>query len=366
MALILTFLGKGGVGRTTIAIAAAKKFASLGSKALLAASDSSPALGLLLGQSPGSDPVEIAANLSAVQLSATTLLETGWEQVKDLEAEYLRSPLLKNIYGQELGILPGMDAALTLNTIREYDKSNKYDVIIYDGSGDLATLRMLGGPEVMSWYIRRFRQVFLDSDLGKAISPFVQPVAAAILNISISPEDITDNEVTKRGREILDEGKGTLANPKRVAAFLVTTEDPAAIATAKYLWGSSQQVNLTVGGVILNQAKPNEKISQDFAPLEVTSVPSLTGDDWQPLLDALPNFRTASEAPKPLTIDTANRQVKVFLPGFDKKQVKLTQYGTEITIDAGDQRRNIILPPALEGRPVKGAKFQEGYLIISL
>ena len=366
MALILTFLGKGGTGRTTIAIAAAKKFASLGSKVLLASSDSSPALGILLGSNPGSDPTEIAANLSAVQLSATTLLEKGWEQLKDLEAEYLQKPILKNVYGQELGILPGMDAALALNAIREYDKSNKYDVIVYDGSGDSAILRMLEVPEVMSWYIRRFRQVFRESDLGKAISPFVQPVAAAVLNISVSPDDITDNEATRKGREVLDEGKAAIANPKRFAAFLVTTDDPAAIATAKYLWGSAQQANVTVGGTILNQGELNEKISQDFAPLEVTSVPRRSGDDWQPLIDALPNFRSASEAPRPLTIDTINRQVRVFLPGFDKKQVKLTQYYEEITIEAGDRRRNIILPPPLEGRSVKGAKFQEGYLIISL
>ncbi|MDP5338362.1 MAG: ArsA family ATPase, partial [Nodularia sp. (in: cyanobacteria)] len=88
--------------------------------------------------------------------------------------------------------------------------------------------------------------------------------------------------------------------------------------------------------------------------------------EWQPLIDALPNFvEQALQAPKPIEIDIHNRQVRLFLPGFDKKQVKLTQYGPEVTIDAGDHRRNLFLPPALTGRQVTGAKFQNNYLIIS-
>jgi anion-transporting ArsA/GET3 family ATPase len=364
MARVITFLGKGGIGRTTVAIAAAKQLSQQGSRVLLASSDPSPAFGLLLGTTVGSEPQAIGANLSAVQLLSTVLLEKAWEEVKQVEARYLRSPILKNVYGQELSLLPGMDGALNLYAIREYVASGQYDAIIYDGSGDSSMLHAFGVPESASWYIRRFRQVFLESDLGQAISPFVQPVTAAVLNSSWSFNDLTE-EPTREANSVLKEGKDAIADPNRVVAYLITTPHPAAIATAKYLWGSAQQTDLTEAGLLWNRAAIDPAAAAQFAPLAVTALPELAGEDWQPLVDALPNLRTTAAVPKPITIDVAARQVKVFLPSFDKKQVKLTQYGPEVTVEAGDRRRNIDLPPQLRGQAVKGAKFQDGYLIIS-
>lgn len=365
MALILTFLGKGGSGRTTVAIAAAKQCASQGQRVLLVGQDSGPAMNLLLGTSLGSDPQELAPNLQAVQFQFSALLERSWEDVKKLEAQYVRTPFLKSVYGQELSVLPGMDSALALNAIREYDASGKYDVIIYDGAGDQATLRMVGMPEVLSWYIRRFRQVFMESDLGKTIteSPFVQPLLSTVLNVSWSPDNFA--QPTNQVNNLLDQGRAAVADPTRMAAYLVTTEDQVAIATARYLWGSAQQVGLTVGGVILNWANATEAVEPEFAPLPLTALPGRKGDNWQPLMDALPDFSHAVQAPRPVTVDLTERKVSLFLPGFTKQQVKLTQYGPEVTIEAGDQRRNVFLPPELRGKQVVGAKFQDGYLIIS-
>jgi anion-transporting ArsA/GET3 family ATPase len=364
MAQILTFLGKGGVGRTTIAIAAARKFASRGKRVLLAIQEAGPAPGLLLGMVPGPNPQELVANLQVVQLQATALLEQSWEEVKQLEAQYLRTPFFKQVFGQELGVLPGMDSALVLNAIREYDASGQYDVIVFDGLGDQAILRMLGMPEIASWYFRRFRKVFADSDLGKTLTPFIQPISSAVLNVSWT-EDIFNQPVAQQANNQLEQGKQAIADPNRVAAYLITTEDAGAIATAKYLWGAAQQVGLTVGGVIVNRSSGNEAGGGEFEPLPIYQVPIQSINDWQPLIDALPDFDQASQAPRPIAVNVAERKVSLFLPGFDKKQVKLTQYGPEITVEAGDQRRNIALPPELSGKPVAGAKFQDSFLIIS-
>jgi anion-transporting ArsA/GET3 family ATPase len=364
MALILTFLGKNSTARTKIAIAAAMKYAREGKRVLLAGS-SEPAMQTLLGTTLSHEPQEVAPNLQAVQFHASTLLENSWEEVKKLEAQYLRTPILKDVYGQELAVLPGMDAALALNAIRLYDESGKFDTIIYDGGGDSTTLRLLGLPESLSWYVRRFRQLFVNSDLGKAISesPLIQPLISTFFNINWTADNFS--QPTNMANNLLDKGRAALADPKRIAAFLVANDDPVEIASARYLWGSAQLVGLTVGGLILTGAA-NSTLNEQFDPLTITTVNDATQGQWEAMVATLPDFATqATQAPRPIEIDVNASQVRLFLPGFDKKQVKLTQYGPEVTVEAGDQRRNIVLPPALSGKPVTGAKFQNGYLIIS-
>lgn len=365
MSLILTFLGASSIARTKIAIAAAKSLASQGKRTLLAGL-AEPILPILLDQPLAPDPQTIAPNLEVVQFLASVLLERSWDEVKKIEAQYLKTPIIKDVYGQELVALPGMDHALALNAIREYDASGKYDAIVYNGTGDAATLRMFGLPESLSWYVRRFRQLIVNSDLGKNIaeSPLIQPLISTFFNVNWTADNFA--QPTNQVNNFLDKGRAALADPQRVAAFLVTTPDPLEVASVRYLWGSAQQIGLTVGGVIQISSPSHSNLSEEFTPLNVSVVPDLTDRNWQPVVDALPNFvQQAVQAPAPIVIDVHNLQVRLFLPGFDKKQVKLTQYGPEVTIEAGDQRRNIFLPPALSGRPVTGAKFQNNYLIIS-
>lgn len=362
MALILTFLGKGGSGRSVSAIATAKKLASQGQRTLLVTQDTSPGFGLLLGMPVQTEPQSIESQLSVMQLGAATLLEQNWEMLKQLEAQYLRDPFFKAVFGQELSVLPGMDMALTLNALRECEASGQYDVIVYDGPGDQASLRMWGMPEGLDWYFRRFKQVFQASQFAKTITPFIQPVTAAILSVNPSG-DMFDQPQVKEATGLLDQGKAAVNDPNRVRAYLVSNGDPVAIATARYLWGAAQQVGLTVGGALLNRIEADH--TEDFAPLPIQSLPAWSSGHWQPLMDALPDFLSPPPVPASMAVDLAGRTVKLFLPSFDKKQIQLTQYGPEVTVEAGDQRRNLNLPKPLQGLSVTGAKFQDGYLIIS-
>jgi anion-transporting ArsA/GET3 family ATPase len=261
---------------------------------------------LLLDTSLAAEPQEVATNLQVVQLKTSTLLERNWDEVKKLEAQYLRTPIIKDVYGQELVVLPGMDKALVLNALREYDASGKYDAIVFDGSGDSSMLRVLGMPESLSWYARRFGKLITDSDLGRTVSPFLQPLLASIFNVSWTGD--TFSQPTSKVTNILEQGKAALADPKRLAAYLVVNDNPASMATARYLWGSSQLIGLTIAGAIANQTTATEAFKSEFSPLPVSSVPTATPGDWQSLMDALPDFTQPALAPKPLEIDVAASQ----------------------------------------------------------
>ncbi len=314
----------------------------------------------MLGTTIGPDPVALTSNLSVVQLHSTVLLERAWEELKTLESQYLRTPFFKSVYGQELGVLSGMDSALALNAIRQWDR--QYDAIVYDSPSSPEVLRMLGMPEIVGWYVRRFRQVFIDSDLGKTLSPFIPPVAAAVLNINIAADNFAAPTAEITG--LLQQGIANLSDPNRTIAYLVTNGDPIANATAQYLWGSAQQVGLCVGGVLVNSSGSPSDLA-GFHPLPVQTLSNSGSLDWDALMAGLPDFSQSGTARRSVTIDKSARTVALYLPTFDKTQVKLTQYGPEITIEAGDQRRNVFLPVELSGLPVTGAKFQDGSLIIS-
>jgi anion-transporting ArsA/GET3 family ATPase len=365
MAKILTFLGKGGTGRTTVAIATAKALAAGGQRVLLVGQPADSSLGLLMNCSlTGNSPQTVAENLQVIQLRTTQLLEQSWQELKQMEGQYLRVPFFKSVFGQELGVLPGFDQAFTLKALWEFDTSGNYDLIVLDGEGNQNTLRMLGLPEILGWYVRRFRQVLAESELSKNLSPFVQPIASALLNVN-SSSDAAEQPWQDKITHLLEQGERAIADPNRFVAYLVTNPDPVAVETAVTLWGAAQQIGLSVGGVFLNQSLETAALVERFSPLPVTVLPTIAPDQWPLLSDRIPNLAQDISAPLPLKIDLDQRQVSLFLPGFDKKSIKLCQSGPEVTVEAGDQRRNLLLPLELRGQPVSSAKFEQGYLLLS-
>lgn len=365
MSRIITFLGKAGTGHTTLAIATAKWFAQQGRRVLLVTHNPSPSAELLLGLPLTAQAQIIEPKLEAVQLQTTVLLEQSWETLKQFIAPYLPVSIPQEIYPGEVIILPGFDSILAFNALCQYYTRDDYDVIVYDGRGDLETLRLLGVPNVLDWYFRRFRRLFQSLDIAKVAESIAGPLASALVTANLDTRKM-DHEMNQV-RSWIEEGIAVVNDPNRFTAYLVTVDEPGAIAEARWLWGSAQQVNLRASGVLVCQPIHDlEALQQAFEPLEVYPIPTLQNQNWEALITALPNFEQLPNVPDPVSIDIAQRQIRVFLPGFTKKQVKLTQFGSELTIEAGDQRRNILLPAELRELSIQAGRFEASYLVIEL
>lgn len=366
MSRIITFLGKAGTGHTTLAIATAKWFTQQNQRVLLVTHQPSPSAELLLEMPLTAQPQVITPKLDAVQLQTTVLLEQAWAGLKQLASLYIPLPSLPDpVFPGELIILPGFDSILGFHALSQYYTTGDYDVIVYDGRGDLETLRLLGVPNVLEWYFRRFRQMFDAMDVAKVAETIAGPIASAFITANMDTRKI--NQEMNQIRHWIAQGVAVVNDPQRLTAYLVATNEPGAIGEATWLWGSAQQVNLRVSGVLTTQIEGCDQsgLHEAFAPLTIHEIPRLLGGAWEPLIQALPDFTVLPSVPDPVTIDLAQHQVRFFLPGFTKKQVKLTQFGSALTVEAGDQRRNIFLPPEWRGRSISAGKFEAPYLIVS-
>lgn len=61
-------------------------------------------------------------------------MERNWNRLRTAEEEYSRIPLFREVYGQELGALPGFDQFLAMSALRDYDLSGKYDYLFLTAS----------------------------------------------------------------------------------------------------------------------------------------------------------------------------------------------------------------------------------------
>jgi len=129
MARIITWLGQAGQ-RAGIVAGVARWFAQRQRRVLVVTHCPNPHLDRELETPLTPQPQEVSPGIKAVQLQAIVLLEQLWEELKALEARYVKSPFFRDVYGQELSVFPGLDSLLTLNALRSYRQDEQYDVIL--------------------------------------------------------------------------------------------------------------------------------------------------------------------------------------------------------------------------------------------
>ncbi|CAH8349629.1 unnamed protein product [Eruca vesicaria subsp. sativa] len=395
----VTFLGKGGSGKTTASVFAAQHYALAGLSTCLVVHSQDPSADFLLGTKIGSSPTLINDNLSVIRLETTKMLLEPLKQLKQADARLnMTQGVLEGIVGEELGVLPGMDSIFSMlelerlvgffrQATRKNHKGKAFDVVVYDGLSTEETLRMIGLSSKTRLYVKYLRSLAEKTDLGRLTSPSIMRFVDESMNLSgnKSPFDgQTTAAMWDTLERFLETGASTLRDTERFRSFLVMDpNNPMSVKSALRYWGCTIQAgsHASAAFAISSSSSESNKITEEeFVPLPFASasVPfTKNGLDWDKILLDQANssvrellsgtVRQGSSLPPPVTFDTAKKSVTLFMPGFEKTEIKLYQYrgGSELLVEAGDQRRVIRLPSQIQGK-VGGAKFVDRSLIITM
>ncbi len=176
MTRVLMFVGKGGVGKTTLSTATA--LASSG-KRLLISTDQAPSLSDLLTTDVRDEKVEVEKGLWAMELSLSKVLdmwknEFGEEvyQVARAVADVDRSIL------DYIGTAPGIDEEFMLYFVMKEARSGNYDLVVWDSAPAGHTFRLLRMPILFVDHLNRAAKLY-----AKLRKPLTEEGRRSVLSI---------------------------------------------------------------------------------------------------------------------------------------------------------------------------------------
>lgn len=155
----LMFSGKGGVGKTTSAAAAAVHYAELGKRTLLFSTDPAHSLSDSLGQEIGDQirSVHGVPNLAALELNPEKMLQDVKEKFKEEIVRMLTTTTYldeADVAGAFSLTIPGLDEIMGLKRIMDFMEDSDYDLYIWDTAPTGHTLRLLAMPDVLNEWVR--------------------------------------------------------------------------------------------------------------------------------------------------------------------------------------------------------------------
>ncbi|MCV7349735.1 ArsA family ATPase [Mycobacterium parmense] len=404
-ARISLFVGKGGVGKSTLAAATAVGDASAGRRVLLVSTDQAHSLGdvLAVAVPPNGrgEPVRVLADLDtgqaeagggfldALALDTLALLEARWRGVVDTLDRRFPDSELSTIAPEELSALPGIQEVLGLHAVGELAASGRWDRIVVDCASTADALRMLTLPATFALYVERawprHRRLTLAAD---------DPRSAAVV------------ELLERISASVDRLSALLTNGELVGAHLVLTAERVVAAEAMRTLGSLALMGVRVEELIVNQVLVKddsyeyrnlpdhpafswyaERIGEQQAVLDeldsaigevaLVLTPHLSGEPIGPkalgaLLDSA-RRRGGTAPPGPLrpVVDLesgsglgSTYRMRLALPQLDHSALTLGRVDDDLIISAGGLRRRVRLASVLRRCTVLDAHLRGSELTV--
>lgn len=200
----LVLSGKGGVGRTTVAVVLARAAASRGRRVLLAQMDSPERLGRLLGH-----PGTIGASITNVGEGVDAVNMTPRESIHEYALMVLRyESLYRALFDNTavrgfLNAIPGLDAYSMLgkawwHTTEQNKGADRYDLVILDGPASGHITPMFQIPRAI---VETMPKGPLARDAAAMLDLFADPARAAFIIVTL-PEELPARETSVLARTV--------------------------------------------------------------------------------------------------------------------------------------------------------------------
>jgi arsenite-transporting ATPase len=381
---IVLYLGKGGVGKTTVAAATALRSAKLGFKTLVASTDIAHSLADSLDMALGDVPVKVTENLWAQEISAVADMYNYWDTLQSFVSGLIS---VKNgvdrVVADELSAFPGMDEIVSLLHINKQAKERNFDRVIIDAAPTGETIRLLTIPDTFRWYAGRVARV------EKGVMRMLAPFAGRFLK---TPTEVF--EALYKLDEATAELRETLSNPEITSYRVVVIPEKMVVREAERAISYLGLFNYPVDSVVINrvlpersdhgqfmqrrrevQAKYLQMIEDNFRPLPLWTVPYYEGEVFglEPL-SKLAEDCFGDEDPGKIFYkgilqevvegDNGSYIMRIPLPFARGSDVRLKKRGDELFITIGNFKREMILPTVLARMKAGRGWISDGILRI--
>lgn len=381
---IILYTGKGGVGKTSIAAATACKIAKEGKKVLIVSTDQAHSLRDSFDIRLSNDPLKISNNLYAMEIDSVLENEKVWGNIKSYIEKLMVLKANKTIETEELLVFPGFEELLALMKIKDIYDEGKYEALIVDCAPTGETMSLLKFPDLFKWWMEKFFPI------KRKGAKLAKPIIEAAMKIPMPTEDTFD-DIEKLYLKI-DELHRLMLNKDIVSIRIVTTPEKIVVKEAKRSFSYLHLFDYNVDGIIINKIFPKASLKGYFEKWSKIQKESI--DDIYDGFKGIPIFKLElmeDELRKYETLEKVGDKIygeanpenvlfkeKIFtvekeaegykfainMPFVDKKELKLSQKGDEISISIKNERRSFVLPIKLQSKEITGAKYNEGKLNI--
>jgi arsenite/tail-anchored protein-transporting ATPase len=299
-------VGKGGVGKTTVAAAIAKRFAREGTRTLVVTTDPAGTLLSAFGKpvSPTTRPVALDDGAARGPLDVWAV---DTQKVRDDFLAMWRDPItqildrgtyldLDDVRGLVDATLPGADEIFTLLAIGEIlgtKSQDAYTRVIIDTAPTGHTLRLLNLPHSFAAIVR-----LLDAMQEK--HRFM--VRALTHRYRADAADALITELQRR----VDTLQQTLTDPVKTSAVVVTRSESVVIAESVRYLDALAESHIVVAAILINTWRSSAEERVDIAPLvdRVSSIPLYTArrapsDTVDRLLESVDVLDTRAKSTRP-------------------------------------------------------------------